>query len=191
MAEAGELEERTVEVNDPRLTEAANRRLTEAVREVVGADRVLVPADRPHVSQGEATRIPFWEDVTAPKAMSIGLVAVAACVALIIATSYGNWLLTAATFVVLVISLAAVVKTIMSLASTTEYPDPGLVALLAEQGVHDPENRFSALVREFTPVSEDGARETAVEEDTAKATAEQHESVTPSGGPSTPVGPGS
>jgi hypothetical protein len=191
MADAGRLEERTVEVNDPRLSADANRRLTEAVREVIGADRVLVPADRPRVSQGEQRHIPFWEDVTATKTMALGLIAVGAIVGLIIATTYSDWLLTGVTFVVLAIALAAVVKTIMSLASTTEYPDPSLVALLAEQGVRDPENRFSALVHEFTPVSDDEARTTSVEDDPARATAEQAESITPSGGPSAPVGPDS
>ena len=191
MADAGRLEQRTVEVNDPKLSADANRRLTEAVREVVGSDHVLVPADRPHVSQGERSRATLQQRMTSTMAMGIGAIAVAVCVGLVIVTALsGNWFLTAVTFVVLAIALAAVTMSIMGLASTTEYPDPGLAALLSEQGMRDPEVHFSALVQEFTPAADDEHRSTSVEDDPALAAAEQESAVTPSGGPSTPVGPG-
>jgi hypothetical protein len=191
MADAGGLEQRTVEVNDPELSADANRRLTEAVREVVGSDRVLVPADRPRVSQGERSGATLTQRMTSTMAMGIGAIAVAVCVALIIVTTLGGrWYLTAITFVVLAIALASVTMSIMGLASTVEYPDPGLVALLSEQGVRDPEVRFSALVKEFTPADDgDEHRSAPAEEDPAQAAAEQESSVTPSGGPSTAVGP--
>jgi hypothetical protein len=190
MADAGRLEERTVEVNDPKLSADANRRLTEAVREVIGSDQVEVPADRPRVSQGESPHDTLQRRVTSTRAMAIGSLAVAVCVALIIVTALGGqWYLTAIAFVVLAVALASVTLTIMGLASTTEYPDPGLVALLAEQGMRDPEVHFSALVREFTPPDDDEHRSTSVEDDPAQASSEQEAAGTPSGGPSTAVGP--
>jgi hypothetical protein len=186
---AAPLEERVVEVNDPALSAQANHRLTEAVREVIGADRVMVPADRPHVSQGERARVSPMLRVTTTKMMIIGLVAVAVCVGLIVATTGNHWFLLVIAVVVLAISLTAVTMAIIGLASVEEYPDPGLAAMLSEQGVRDPEVRFSAFVREFTPVADSEHRETAVEDSPAQALAEQREAVTPSGGPSTAVGP--
>jgi hypothetical protein len=185
-------EERIVEVNDPELSASANHRLTEAVREVVGTDRVRVPADRPRYSQGERPHTSPLSRITSTKMMIIGLVAVGVCVGLVIVATTGNhWWLTGVAFVVLAIALAAVTFSIVGLASTAEFPDPGLAALLSEEGVRDPEIRFSALVREFTPVDDDEHRDTAVEDDPAQATAEQRGSMTPSGGPSTAVGPDS
>ena len=193
MAEAGALEERTVEVNDPALSPDANRRLTEAVRTVIGADRVLVPADRPRISQGERPRVGPLQKVTSVQAATLGSVAVAAVVGLIIATTGNHWWLTAVAFVVLALALTAVTLTIIGLASTTEYPDPTLCALLNEEGVRDPEVRFTEIVHEFTPVSDDGDgdRDAAVEDDQAAAAAEQRGAGTPSGGASEAVGPGS
>lgn len=193
MAEAAQLEERTVEVNDPKLSADANRRLTEAVREVVGSDRVRVPVDRPRVSQGERPRVGLQQRVTSAGAMVIGTIAVAIGVGFIILTALNkSWYLTAVAFVVLAVALASVTMTIIGLASTTEYPDPSLVAYLSEQGVLNPEVRFSEFVREFTPATDDDEhRSTDVEDDPAQAAAEQQDAVTPSGGSSTAVGPGS
>ena len=184
------LEERSVLVDIPKLSADANHRLTEAVRSVVGSDRVRVPADRPRVSQGENAHLRPSQRVTATKAMSVGVLAVAACVGLIIVIWAGNsWWLTALAFVVLAVALAIVIMTIMGLASTTEFSDPFLSALLSEQGVHDPDVLFTTLVDEFTPEPEGGHRTAAVEDDPAKAAAEQREAITPSGGPSEAVGP--
>jgi hypothetical protein len=193
MADAGRLEERTVEVNDPKLSAEANRRLTEAVRETVGADRVMIPADRPWVSRGEDAHVAWYNDMSIFKAASIGSLAVAVGVGLVILTrGVDAWWLLAIAIVVLIITLASVTRTIIGLASMSEYPDPFLVAYLDEQGVRDPESRFTELVNEFTPVQDDDDehRDAAVEDDPALARAEQQDSVTPSGGPSTAVGPG-
>ncbi len=53
---AAQLEERAVEVELPTLTADANHRLTVALREIIGADSVRVPADRPRPSHGERPR---------------------------------------------------------------------------------------------------------------------------------------
>ncbi len=191
MPDAGELERRTVEVNDPAYSDDVNRRLTEAVREVIGTDSVLVPVDRPRVSQGEQAPGGPFDRITHTKAVAVGMVAVGVLVGLIVALTGGHWWLTGVVFAVLGVALAVVVMTILGLSSTTDYPDPGLVAILSEQGIRDPEVRFSEIIHEFTPVDDDEDRDTPVEEDPAQASAEQRTSVTPSGGPSEAVGPGS
>jgi hypothetical protein len=186
---AAPLEERVVEVNDPKLPADVNHRLTAAVREVIGTDRVMVPADRPRISQGERPRVSPLQRITSTKMMSIGMIAVAVCVGLIIATTGNHWYLLIIAFLVLAVALTTVTLSILGLASIEEFPDPGLAAFLSESGVHDPEVRFSELVREFTPVADSEHRSTAVEDDPAQARAQQREAMTPSGGPSSAVGP--
>ena len=184
------LEQRVVEVNDPALSQDANRRLTEALREVIGADRVMVPADRVRVSQGERPHLSPMERVTSSRMMALGLVAVGVCVGLVVVTTGESWWSLALAFVVLAVALVAVTWSIIALASTTEFPDPGLVALLTEQGVHDPEIRFTELVREFTPVADGAEPQTPVHDDPDPASlAAGHETVTASDGPTDPVGP--
>jgi hypothetical protein len=182
---ADELEERTVEVDLPTLSADANRRLTEALRDTIGADTVRVPADRPHPSHGERPRGNPLERMTTLKAISLGLVSVTVCVALIIVTALGSeWILTALAFVALLITLVLVTASIIALSSVPEYPDPGLVALLAEQGIPDPEVRFSEIVMEFTPeTGDDEERHTDVMDDPARAIAEQQSALTASSGP--------
>ncbi len=150
---AAQLEERKVEVNLPDLTPEINQRLTDELREIIGTDTVSVPADRPHPSQGERPHAANpLQRMTTVKAMTLGLISVAAGVALIVLTALsGDWLLTALAFVVLLVTLTAVTTAILYLSSVAEYPDAGLVALLAEHGVSDPEVRFSEIVMEFTP----------------------------------------
>jgi hypothetical protein len=189
---ATETEQRTIEIRDPALSANANHRLTEAVRDVLGTDRVTVPVGRTRVSEGQRPKASPLDRITSTKMMILGMIAVGVCVGLIVVTTGGHWIFTGIAFAGLALTLTAVTFSIIGLASTPEYPDPGLAALLSEEGVRDPEVRFSELVHEFTPIPEDGEhRSTAVEEDPARAAAEQTEAVTPSGGPSTAVGPGS
>jgi hypothetical protein len=182
---AGQLEERAVEVNLPTLSADANHRLTTELREVIGADTVRVPADRARPSQGERPKAGPMEKMTSWIVVSIGMVAVGVCVGLIILTALGgHWILTALTFVVLLVALFVVTSSIIALASVTEYPDPGLVALLAEQGISDPEVRFSEIVKEFIPEVEEGEeRPTDVLDDPARAIAEQQGALTGTGHP--------
>ncbi|HET9123816.1 MAG TPA: hypothetical protein VFN65_02895 [Solirubrobacteraceae bacterium] len=182
---AGQLEERTVEVNLPDLSPEINERLTSELRDIIGADRVRVPADRPHPSRGERPRGGPLKRMTTVKAMVIGLLAVAAGVALVVVTALGGeWILTALAFVVLLLSLTVVTMSIIALSSVPEYPDASLVALLAEQGISDPEVRFSEIVMEFTPeTGDDEERPTDVRDDPARAIAEQQEALTATSGP--------
>jgi hypothetical protein len=183
---ADQEEERTVEVDLPTLSADANHRLTEALRDTIGADTVRVPADRPHPSRGERPHRNPLERMTTVKAISVGLLSVAVCVGLIIATALSSdWLLTALAFVALLITLCLVTVSIIALSSVPEYPDSGLVALLAEEGISDPEVRFSEIVMEFTPeVGDHEERHTDVQDDPARAIAEQQGALTATGGPS-------
>ncbi|MGH2910221.1 MAG: hypothetical protein ACRDK8_13100 [Solirubrobacteraceae bacterium] len=183
---AAQLEERAVEVELPTLTADANHRLTVALREIIGADSVRVPADRPRPSHGERPPTNQLQRMTTLKAVTLGLISVAVCVALVIVTALsGQWALTALAFVALLVTLTLVTWSIIALASVAEFPDPGLVALLAEQGIGDPEVRFSEIVMEFTPETGDHEeRRTAVQDDPARAIAEQRQALTATSGPS-------
>ncbi|HEY3772052.1 MAG TPA: hypothetical protein VGL69_03590 [Solirubrobacteraceae bacterium] len=179
-------EERTVEVDLPTLSADANHRLTVALRNTIGADTVRVPADRPHPSHGERPRRNPLERMTTLKAISLGLVSVALCVGLVIATALSSeWVLTALAFVALLVTLCLVTASIIALSSVPEYPDSGLVALLAEEGISDPEVRFSEMVTEFTPeVGDHEERHTSPQDDPARAIAEQQGALTATSGPS-------
>lgn len=192
MAKDVALEERKVEVNDPSLSPEANALMTRAVREIVGTDSMQVPADRPRPSQGERPRGNPFDRVTATMAMALGIVAVGACIGLIVSMTDHRWWTTGVAFLVLVIALAAVTLTIVGLASTTAYADPNTAAALSELGVSNFEPRLSEIVREFTPVESDTGedRTISVEDHPAAAEAEQQDAVTPSGGSSQAVGPG-
>jgi hypothetical protein len=149
---AAQSEERAVEANLPTLTADANHRLTAALRDVIGADTVSVPADRPRPSQGDRPHTSPLQRMTTVKAIGLGLVAVVVGVAFVVVTALSHdWVLTGVAFVVLLGSLLVVTTAIIELASVAEYPDPGIVALLAEQGISDPEVRFSEMVKEFSP----------------------------------------
>jgi hypothetical protein len=153
---AAQLEERAVEVNLPTLTADANHRLTVALRDVIGADTVSVPADRPRPSQGDRPHSSLLKRMTTLKVIGFGLVAVAIGVGFVIFTALSHdWVLTGVAFVVLLGSLTVVTTSIIELASVEEYPDPGIVALLSEQGISDPEVRFSEMVSEFSPETDD------------------------------------
>jgi hypothetical protein len=183
---AAQLEERAVEVELPTLSADANQRLTEALREIIGADKVRVPADRPHPSHGDRPHRNQMQRMTTLKAVSMGLVSVGICVALVIVTALGHhWVLTGLAFAALLAALALVTWSIIALSSVPEHPDAGLVALLAEEGISDAELRFSEIVMEFTPeTGGDEERPTDVLDDPARATREQHEALTATGAPS-------
>lgn len=182
---ATQLEERVVEVDLPTVSADANQRLTEALREIIGADTVRVPADRPHPSHGERPHRNPMQRMTTLKAVSLGFVSVAICVALVIVTALGHlWGLTALAVAALLTTLFLVTWSIIALSSIPEFPDAGLVALLEEEGMSDPEVRFSEIVMEFTPeTGDDEERPTDVLDDPARAIREQHEALTATGHP--------
>jgi hypothetical protein len=184
MPETGPLEERVVEVHDPKLSDEVNLRLTEELREVIGTDRVRVPADRPRVSQGENPHVRLMDKMTARVVGIVGFVAIGAIVGLLIALTHSSWWLTGVTVFVLLVSLFLVTSGIIGLAGVSESPDPSLLAWLGEQGVNDPELLFTELVHEFTPSPTGQERTAAVEDDPARASVEQRAALTATGGAS-------
>jgi hypothetical protein len=190
------LERREVKVDEPELSPRTNERLTAEVREVVGDDQVTVPADRPRPSRGESTAAP-GRRLTAelkPNRFIMAMIGGSFLViAAIVALAIGQWWILVGAFLVLVVVLAAMVATVLRMTSSQERPSATTVAALEEDGVGDPERHFSELVKEFTPepTGDDEHRRTAVEDEPVSASAEQENAITPSGGPSEAVGPGS
>lgn len=90
--------------------------------------------------------------------------------------------------------------TIIRVTTTTEHPSPTVAAAMAEEGVSNPDERFSRMVEEFRSEPERGTsevispgfneRETPADTDTAGAAAEQSSAMTPTGQPSEPAGSG-
>jgi hypothetical protein len=82
----------------------------------------------------------------------------------------------------------------------TEHPGPEVAAAMAEEGVRNPDERFSRMVEEFRDEPERGATEVISpgfnertapsERDEAAAAAEQSSAMTPTAEPSRPGGEG-
>ncbi len=192
------LEEREVRSADPELSEATNQRLTEELREAVGADHVVVPSDRPHPSQGEHEQQPgmlAYLNQNRLTFMRTGLIALTfgAIVALITNTW---WLLPLAAGIHALGTVSVVFGT-LHLTTLSEHPSPTLAAQLAEEGVSSTDEHFSRLVEEFQPepnattaeVATPNAnrRTTSASADPGRAAAEQSAAMTPTAEPSEPA----
>ena len=194
-------ERRPVESRDPSLSPEANRLLTRELRTVTGRDAVAVPRDRPHAEEARhANRTPLgiaW----ASNRTVLGMVVLVAVVVGGVATlTTGSWWLLALAFGVLALTTAFLVGWITRLTTETEHLDPAAAARLEYEGVADPDRLVTELVDAFANRDEDrppgdapsgdrDARATAVDEDPARASAEQRSAMTPTGERSTPVGP--
>lgn len=189
-----ELEEREVRAADPGLSPDTNRRVTEEVRDVIGSDRVRVPADRPHPSRGERPPTVPYVSALIEHRLFIGQGAAAVIViAAIIGLTVNDWWILGIALAALLAALLAVVALTFSMTTVRERPSPSTAAALEEEGVYDPETHFSQVVSEFT--EDEGARganerTTPVEDAPTTAAAEQESATTPTGGPSHAVGPG-
>jgi hypothetical protein len=192
-----QLERRAVEVHEPGLSESTSAQLTDEVRDVIGADEVEIPVDRPYPSAGEHVKhhrslpLPFPLPNNFVVAQGgLALVVIGAIAALAVVT-HAWWTLVLA-FLVLAAMTYVVVAMIIKMTSNPERPSPTTVAAMEEEGIDNPEQLFSDVIAEFTPESgADGAsgRTTDAVDDPAKAAAEQRDATTPSGGPSRSVGP--
>jgi anti-anti-sigma factor len=201
-AEPGEpapeaMEDREVRVSDPRLSDSANERLTEELRDVVGTDHVTVPKDRAHLSRGErpaGRRLPAGG--TSTNFILIIMALVLLVLGALLTALTGRWWFMAFAFIVDALGAGVMTAMVLQMIGIREHADATTVAMLEEQGIANPDEHFSRLLEEFTEVHREGAaagerRVTAVEDDPLQAGAEQAASVTPTGGPSRPVGPGS
>lgn len=187
------LERRRVEVHEPGVSPKTNERLTHELREVLGAESAMVPADRPHPSTGEplerkrAVLLP-WR----PNNFLLVQVAASGVVGgAILALITNTWWVLPAVVAVLVGATWVVVAIVMAMTANSERPSPATVAALDEEGIHDPEGLFSDLVAEYTedPGARGQNKRTAnVEDDPVRAAAEHETSITASGGSTRPIG---
>ncbi len=140
-------ETRNVEAHDPGLSDKANQRLTEEMREVVGSDTVEVPAGTPdhrtdrhtrHSPTHAALANTRWELIVTlfVIAVSVGVAAVAT----------GSVVFLVGLLLLLVVGLGLTVRTILAMTSEREHADPRTAALLEEEGIDDPDAVLSDLV---------------------------------------------
>jgi hypothetical protein len=187
-----DLEDRRVTVDEPELSRQTNELLTDEVRAVVGDDHVSVPRDRDRPSRRSA-RGGGFSVAGRPRSFIViivgsALVVVAAVVALVT----DDWWLLPVVVAVLGVFTYVVVATVLRMTANPERPSPTTAAAMEEEGIVDPERHFSGLVAEYTPEDAAGAenrRTVGADADPATGAAEQRGAITPTGGPSDPVGP--
>jgi hypothetical protein len=195
-------EEREVRSNDPGLSRRANELLTEELRQVVGSDRVTVPAGAAPAGEGTGPRPASIGATLAANRIPLGIsFAAALVVGAIVAFATGSWW-----FVVLAAGLhaagtLAVATGAIRMTTLTEHAAPETAARLQEEGVADPDRRLTELVQEFTDLDGDrGATETlsrdfdeqtvVAGDDPARAAVEQRTAMTPASEPLAPAGIG-
>jgi hypothetical protein len=194
-------EERTVLAEDPELSSETNERLTAELRDVVGTDRVEVPADRPHASRGEH---PQQHGLAATLNMHRLQVVRATAIVLtfgaVVSLITGKWWLLPLAAGVHALGTMVVTITIIRMTTISEHPSPDVAAAMAEDGVRNPDEHFSRMVEEFRQEPERGTsevlspghneREAPADSDPAEASAEQSSAMTPTSQPSRPAGEG-
>jgi hypothetical protein len=181
---------REVVSEDPSLSPEANRVLTEEARAAVGADRVRVPRDKPHVERDRAgTHGSLAESFAANRliiAITFGSLLV---VGAIVALATGSWWAVVLAALVHAIGTFVVLTMLGSAVRQTEHASPTATALLAEEGVADPDVRLSDLVEEYSGVeSGENAQPDDPSQAPASAATEQRSANTPAGVPTEPAG---
>jgi hypothetical protein len=194
-------EMREVRAADPGLSPEVNAELTEELREVVGAERVEVPVDRPHATRGE---LPPKQSLSAYLSQNrfnvLRATAIMLTFGLIVSLASRDWWLLPIAAGVHAIATMAVTLTIVRMTTVAEHPSPEVAAGMAAEGVRSPDERFSQMVEEFGPIEQGGAgevlspghneRSVAAGADPVRAAAEQSSAMTPTEDPSRPAGEG-
>lgn len=187
------LEERQVLVDEPDLSPRTNERLTEELKEAVGASSVKVPVTRPHVTTGAHPESRSWMHVITVHRMVMALtLAMLLTIAAIISLRTGDWWLLAVACVVHAAGTILVLTIALRLTRSTEHPSPTLAAAMTEEGIASPDRAFSEMVEEFrAPEAEDldqfqNARTVSPQQVPATATAQQASAITPGSQPSQP-----
>jgi hypothetical protein len=130
-----QLQRRAVEVHEPGLSDSTNAQLTDEVRDVIGADEVEIPADRPHPSSGEhvdhqrSLPLPFplpANFVVAQGGLALVVVGAIAALAVVI---HRWWTLVLAVLVLGAMTYL-VVAMIIKMTSNPERPAPTTVAAM-------------------------------------------------------------
>lgn len=194
-------ERRQVEVEDPSLSPGVNHRLTDELRQIVGATEVVVPVDRAHPSHGDlATAAPAAAKLSTSRLFIALTLLAAATIGAIVSLSTNNWW-----FLALALGLHALGTTLMAgmiirMTTDVEHPDPATLAWMEEEGVAHPEERFTEIVGEFagsdavdtgstaTDVVSPGRNSRTADslDDPATAAAEQRSAMSPTAAPSEP-----
>ena len=194
-------EVREVRAEDPDLSPETNARLTEELRDVVGAERVSVPGDRPRATRGEhpkqhgpAARL----EVNRFQLIRTG--AIVLTFGAIIALITRDWWVLPLAAGVHALGTMVVSLTVIRLTTVSEHPSPTVAAALSEEGVSNPDEHFSRMVEEFREEPERGTTEVlspgfneraaSASADTPAASAEQSSAMTPTAEPSHPAGAG-
>ena len=183
---------------DPELSEETNSRLTEELREAVGADHVVVPTDRPRPSEGETEEKPgplAYLNQNRLTFIRTGFIALT--FGGIIALITNVWWVLPLAVGFHALGTMTVVFATLHLTTLSEHPSPTLAAALSEEGISSSDEHFSRLVEEFQP--EEGAtaadvvtpnanrRTVSASADPARAAAEQSGAMTPTAEPSEPA----
>lgn len=198
---ARRMEEREVRAADPQLSPDTNARLTQELRAVVGAERVAVPIDRPHVTRGERPRRPTLAmHLNQHRVQLIQATVIMITFGAIVSLITGNWWLLPLAAGVHALGTMTVTMSIIGITTITEHPAPDIAAAMAEDGVASPDERFSEMVDEFRAVPRGGAGDvlspghderTADDlDDPLTAGAEQSAAMTATGSPSPSAGEG-
>jgi hypothetical protein len=188
------MEQREVRSADPSLTAQTNARLTEELRDIVGAARVEVPVSRPRVAEGEVDENgrTGWLSQNVVTFLRLALIALTFGAIVALVTNLW-WLLPLAVGVHALGTMAVTLGTV-HLTTLSEHPSPTLAAAMTEEGVASADERFTALVDEFRSRQSGGVgevltpggdeRTVPASEDPAAAGAEQSTAMTPTGEPS-------
>jgi hypothetical protein len=193
-----ELERREVRAADPHLSPETNARLTEELREVIGAAEVEIPAGRARVSEGEYDiRRTWWAHLTQNRVNIVRLLLIALTFGAIIALVTNVWWLLPLAAGVHALGTMVVTLATVHLTTISEHPSATLAAALTEQGISGADEHFTRMVDEFRPVvSGEGGDilsagpddlHTSPLDDAALAGAEQSRALTPASGPDDPT----
>ncbi|GAC1523545.1 MAG: hypothetical protein NVS2B6_09470 [Thermoleophilaceae bacterium] len=142
---------RRVVSEDPSLSYAANRHLTDGLRTVIGSKTAQVPASRSdHTGDIHAKHSSFVANFIDLRLGGIVTALVVLIVAAVVAVNFGGVLILIAAAALLLLATAAVVLATTRLTRETEHVAPETAAALVEEGVGDPDGVFTDLVADFT-----------------------------------------
>lgn len=145
-------EPRDVRLDDPSLSDAANRLVTDELRDVVGADRVEVPTDAPRRErERHGGRGTLATTLQANRPILLITGAMLLVVAAIVALATGAWWVLPLVLVVHAVGTLVVIGLVGRMTTQVEHLDPDTAARLEAEGVADPDELLSELVDEFTP----------------------------------------
>src|SRR4051794_19429358 len=179
-----------VRVDDAELSPEANRLLTEELQDALGTDQVELPADRARVAHAlpsgdvRGVRAVIGENRMLVAVVFVALLVVGA----IISLATGSWWAVVAACAVHAAGTLVVATIVLRATTAVEHAAPETAARLQEEGVGDPDQALSDLVKQFTPDGDARGVDHRPGEDQARAAGEQAGAGTPSTTPTEPAG---